>query len=68
MRTEPDDAGLGKGRMAHGLARRIEGASHIAEDYTRVIAGNIGVLIDTSDVTLLVQKASLEEAPRRAVV
>ncbi len=32
----------------HVLARHVEGASHMAEGYTRAIAGNIGVCIGTS--------------------
>ena len=34
--------------IAHILARHVEGASHMAEGYTRAIAGNIGVCIGTS--------------------
>ena len=34
--------------IAHVLARHVEGASHMAEGYTRAIAGNIGVCIGTS--------------------
>ena len=33
---------------AHVLARHVEGASHMAEGYTRAKAGNIGVCIGTS--------------------
>src|SRR5688572_25060900 len=36
------------GSIAHILARHVEGASHMAEGYTRAIAGNIGVCIGTS--------------------
>ncbi|MEJ7685978.1 MAG: glyoxylate carboligase [Variovorax sp.] len=36
------------GTIAHILARHVEGASHMAEGYTRAIAGNIGVCIGTS--------------------
>src|SRR5437870_9757248 len=32
----------------HVLARHVEGASHMAEGYTRAKAGNIGVCIGTS--------------------
>jgi tartronate-semialdehyde synthase len=32
----------------HVLARHVEGASHMAEGYTRTKAGNIGVCIGTS--------------------
>jgi tartronate-semialdehyde synthase len=34
--------------IAHVLARHVEGASHMAEGYTRARAGNIGVCIGTS--------------------
>src|SRR6478736_1468480 len=37
-----------RGGSAHGLARHVEGASHMAEGYTRAKAGNIGVCIGTS--------------------
>jgi tartronate-semialdehyde synthase len=37
-----------RGTIAHVLARHVEGASHMAEGYTRAIAGNIGVCIGTS--------------------
>src|SRR5665647_3051456 len=36
------------GSIAHILARHVEGASHMAEGYTRAAAGNIGVCIGTS--------------------
>src|SRR5215212_1988978 len=36
------------GRIRHILARHVEGASHMAEGYTRTRAGNIGVCIGTS--------------------
>ncbi len=42
-------AGLKKrGTISHVLARHVEGASHMAEGYTRAKAGNIGVCIGTS--------------------
>jgi tartronate-semialdehyde synthase len=34
--------------ITHILARHVEGASHMAEGYTRATAGNIGVCIGTS--------------------
>ena len=34
--------------IGHVLARHVEGASHMAEGYTRAVAGNIGVCIGTS--------------------
>ena len=37
-----------RGSIAHVLARHVEGASHMAEGYTRAMAGNIGVCIGTS--------------------
>ena len=36
------------GGIDHILARHVEGASHMAEDFTRTKAGNIGVCIGTS--------------------
>ncbi|MCT9117175.1 glyoxylate carboligase [Cupriavidus gilardii] len=36
------------GSIDHYLARHVEGASHMAEGYTRAEAGNIGVCIGTS--------------------
>src|ERR1051325_1274434 len=36
------------GAIAHPLPRHVEGASHMAEGYTRAKAGNIGVCIGTS--------------------
>src|SRR5258705_3484462 len=36
------------GGITHFLARHVEGASHMAEGYTRAVAGNIGVCIGTS--------------------
>ncbi len=37
-----------RGTVRHILARHVEGASHMAEGYTRAEAGNIGVCIGTS--------------------
>jgi len=37
-----------RGSISHILARHVEGASHMAEGYTRAAAGNIGVCIGTS--------------------
>ena len=37
-----------RGGIQHVLARHVEGASHMAEGYTRARAGNIGVCIGTS--------------------
>ncbi len=36
------------GAIGHVLARHVEGASHMAEGYTRAAPGNIGVCIGTS--------------------
>ena len=36
------------GGLHHTLARHVEGASHMAEGYTRAKAGNIGVCVGTS--------------------
>jgi tartronate-semialdehyde synthase len=35
-------------RLRHVLARHVEGASHMAEGFTRAAAGNIGVCVGTS--------------------
>jgi tartronate-semialdehyde synthase len=37
-----------RGSIRHVLARHVEGASHMAEGYTRARAGNVGVCIGTS--------------------
>ncbi|MCC6984124.1 MAG: glyoxylate carboligase, partial [Bauldia sp.] len=37
-----------RGTIRHILARHVEAASHMAEGYTRAVAGNIGVCIGTS--------------------
>ncbi len=37
-----------RGTIRHVLARHVEGASHMAEGYTRAKAGNIGICIGTS--------------------
>src|SRR5207249_1957487 len=37
-----------RGSISHILARHVEGASHMAEGYTRAKSGNIGVCIGTS--------------------
>src|SRR3984893_17142738 len=36
------------GNISHILARHVEGASHMAEGYTRAKPGNIGVCVGTS--------------------
>jgi tartronate-semialdehyde synthase len=42
------DAMRAHGGIRHVLARHVEGASHMAEGYTRAEAGNIGVCVGTS--------------------
>jgi tartronate-semialdehyde synthase len=42
------DAVRKDGTLTHVLARHVEGASHMAEGYTRAKAGNIGVCVGTS--------------------
>jgi len=42
------DAMRRHGGIRHILARHVEGASHMADGYTRAAAGNIGVCIGTS--------------------
>src|SRR3979490_2127045 len=42
------DAMRAHGGIKHVLARHVEGASHMAEGYTRTRAGNIGVCLGTS--------------------
>ena len=37
-----------RGSIRHILARHVEGASHMADGYTRAVPGNIGVCIGTS--------------------
>ena len=37
-----------RGTIRHVLARHVEAASHMAEGYTRAVAGNIGLCIGTS--------------------
>jgi len=39
---------LASGGITHVLARHVEGASHMADGYTRTRAGNIGVCVGTS--------------------
>ena len=38
----------GRGTIDHVIARHVEGASHMAEGYTRAQPGNVGVCIGTS--------------------
>ncbi|MDH8489565.1 thiamine pyrophosphate-binding protein, partial [Klebsiella pneumoniae] len=50
------------------LARHVEGASHMAEGYTRATAGNIGVCLGTSgpagtDMITALYSASADSIP-----
>ena len=52
-----------KGGLTHVLARHVEGASHMAEGYTRTKAGNIGVCVGTSsDLSRSASHVRLKEA------
>ena len=69
----PFYAGLKKqGAIKHYLARHVEGASHMAEGYTRAKAGNIGVCIGTSgpagtDMITGLYSASADSIPILAI-
>lgn len=56
------------GGIRHYLARHVEGASHMAEGYTRAKAGNIGVCLGTSgpagtDMITALYSASADSIP-----
>ncbi|MBL4941938.1 MAG: glyoxylate carboligase [Colwellia sp.] len=56
------------GTISHVLARHVEGASHMAEGYTRTKAGNIGVCLGTSgpagtDMVTALYSASADSIP-----
>lgn len=56
------------GGIRHILARHVEGASHMAEGYTRAAAGNIGVCLGTSgpagtDMITALYSASADSIP-----
>ena len=56
------------GGLHHTLARHVEGASHMAEGYTRARAGNIGVCVGTSgpagtDMVTGLYSASADSTP-----
>ncbi|MDU8418559.1 thiamine pyrophosphate-binding protein, partial [Pseudomonas syringae] len=56
------------GKIRHVLARHVEGASHMAEGYTRAKAGNIGVCLGTSgpagtDMITALYSASADSIP-----
>ena len=53
------------GGITHTLARHVEGASHMAEGYTRAKAGNIGVCIGTSGPAGTAAVAGIRSAASR---
>ncbi len=60
------------GGIRHTLARHVEGASHMAEGYTRARAGNIGVCVGTSgpagtDMITGLYSASADSIPILAI-
>src|SRR4249920_982846 len=60
------------GGLHHTLARHVEGASHMAEGFTRAAAGNIGVCIGTSgpagtDMITGLYSASADSIPILAI-
>ena len=60
------------GSISHVLARHVEGASHMAEGYTRAAPGNIGVCIGTSgpagtDMITGLYSASADSIPILAI-
>ncbi|CAM2193210.1 glyoxylate carboligase [Paraburkholderia sp. A1RI_3L] len=60
------------GGISHVLARHVEGASHMAEGYTRAAPGNIGVCIGTSgpagtDMITGLYSASADSIPILAI-
>jgi tartronate-semialdehyde synthase len=60
------------GGIRHILARHVEGASHMAEGFTRAAAGNIGVCIGTSgpagtDMVTGLYSASADSIPILAI-
>src|ERR1700753_3525967 len=60
------------GAITHILARHVEGASHMAEGYTRARAGNIGVCVGTSgpagtDMITGLYSASADSIPILAI-
>ncbi|GAB3071990.1 glyoxylate carboligase [Intrasporangium mesophilum] len=61
-----------QGGLHHTLARHVEGASHMAEGWTRTRAGNIGVCIGTSgpagtDMITGLYSASADSVPILAI-
>src|SRR6202012_4413560 len=60
------------GGIRHVLARHVEGASHMAEGYTRAAPGNIGVCVGTSgpagtDMITGLYSASADSVPILAI-
>src|ERR1700752_3137106 len=60
------------GNISHVLARHVEGASHMAEGFTRAAPGNIGVCIGTSgpagtDMITGLYSASADSIPILAI-
>jgi tartronate-semialdehyde synthase len=60
------------GGIRHVLARHVEGASHMAEGFTRTAAGNIGICIGTSgpagtDMVTGLYSASADSIPILAI-
>ncbi|PVX71813.1 glyoxylate carboligase [Paraburkholderia unamae] len=60
------------GGISHVLARHVEGASHMAEGYTRATPGNIGVCVGTSgpagtDMITGLYSASADSIPILAI-
>ncbi len=60
------------GGIRHVLARHVEGASHMAEGYTRARAGNIGICVGTSgpagtDMITGLYSASADSIPILAI-
>src|SRR6201985_472811 len=60
------------GGITHVLARHVEGASHMAEGYTRARSGNIGVCVGTSgpagtDMITGLYSASADSIPILAI-
>ncbi|WP_300009913.1 glyoxylate carboligase [Pseudonocardia sp.] len=69
MRADAIATGHG---LTHVLARHVEGASHMAEGYTRAAAGNIGVCVGTSgpagtDMITGLYSASADSIPILAI-
>src|ERR1700749_1604799 len=60
------------GGISHTLARHVEGASHMAEGYSRARSGNIGVCVGTSgpagtDMVTGLYSASADSVPILAI-